>query len=98
MIMHQCLRSLPFLIVIVACGILTSHYWLIARAEPPLASEGESKETEADVKKTGLGLTVTPLPDWFKFESKDTVNGWINTDDIKAITTHAWGLWGALST
>ena len=40
---------------------------------------------------------MTPLPDWFKFQSKDTVNGWIDTDDNKAIVSHAWELWGALT-
>src|SRR5262249_34689841 len=28
---------------------------------------------------------------------KDTVNGWIDTDDNKAIVSHAWELWGALT-
>jgi hypothetical protein len=38
---------------------------------------------------------VTPLPEWFKFQTSDTVNGWISALDNKSITQHAWDRWGA---
>jgi len=43
-------------------------------------------------------LTPAPLPTWFKFQSNDTVNGWIDALDNKSITEHAYELWAALTT
>jgi len=37
------------------------------------------------------------VPNWFKFQSKATINGWIAADDSKAITGHAWELWAAVT-
>src|SRR5436309_10170796 len=64
-------------------------------AQPP--DGGQPKEVAAQ-KARAIGLAVAPMPDWFKFQAKDTVNGWITSDDAKAITGHAWELWAALTT
>src|SRR5262249_62102839 len=91
------MRSISLLISLFAGGVLLVGHWLPALGEPPGASEAKPKAEAEDSKKRGIGLVVTPLPDWFKFQSKDTVNGWIDTDDNKAIVSHAWELWGALT-
>ncbi|VTS03671.1 Uncharacterized protein OS=Sinorhizobium meliloti (strain SM11) GN=SM11_chr0905 PE=4 SV=1 [Gemmata massiliana] len=44
-----------------------------------------------------LGLAYQPLPKWVPFESKDTVQKWIDENDTKAMTVHAWQLWGGLT-
>jgi hypothetical protein len=98
MTMHHRLASLTALVVAIVCGALPTCYWLLAQGAAHPTTEGEVQATAADRPRTGLGLTVTPLPDWFKFQSKETVNGWITTNDTKAISAHAWELWGALST
>jgi hypothetical protein len=67
---------------------------LEAAMRPP---PGEPKK-DAAPQKNGLDLVVTPLPDWFKYQSAGTVNGWVNDLDEKSITAHAWELWGALTT
>jgi hypothetical protein len=87
------------------CTLLASFPWLSAQdrttrkqddtAKPAARDEKDDKDKK---KVRSVGLTVTPLPKWFEFESKDTVNGWIANDDSKAITAHAWELWGALTT
>ena len=52
----------------------------------------------ADTPTNGLGLKVSPMPDWFQFKSNDVVNGWIDEHDGKSMTSHAWDIWGAITT
>ncbi|MBV9122495.1 MAG: hypothetical protein JO112_03905, partial [Planctomycetes bacterium] len=93
------LRSsrLPVLLVlgsmaVVVCGLLRPM------AGPLTANAGKGGSNPKAAPRTSVGLTVTPLPDWFHLQSSDTVNGWINDLDNKSITAHAWELWGALTT
>jgi hypothetical protein len=74
-------------------GLGLSFCWLTA----PGGTRSAAEDKPGAGRTTGVVLVVAPLPDWFKFQSKDTVNGWINTDDNKAIVAHAWELWGALT-
>jgi hypothetical protein len=46
----------------------------------------------------GLGLTYTPMPQWFHFRPKAEVEGWVRRNDTGAMTEHAWELWGGLTT
>jgi hypothetical protein len=78
------------------CAVLLGLPWLLGQS-PPRAAEKPARPP-AKERVTAVGLTVAPLPAWFKFQSKETVNGWITTDDNKAITAHAWELWAALTT
>jgi len=57
----------------------------VSTAQPPAASGG-------------VALKYTPLPPSFKFQTKETVNGWVNSNDVKSMTEHAFELWGALTT
>jgi len=74
--------------------VVWSMFSSCASVRPEVAEQ----RPDALAVQNGVGLNVTPLPDWFKFQSNDTVNGWIDSLDIKAITGHAWELWGALTT
>src|SRR5262249_51807763 len=58
----------------------------------------EAKDAKDARNVTGVGLTVEPMPKWFEFQTKDTVNGWIANDDAKAMTEHAWEIWAAITT
>ncbi len=60
------------------------------RDEEPAAAKAEAAGDEFP--------TYTPLPAWFKFQSKDTVNGWVADSDVKSMTEHAWEIWGGLTT
>lgn len=71
---------------------------VLCNGTPPRAVAAAPPARAEDAPRTGLGLVVTPLPDWFKFQTSDTVNGWIDSLDSKSITQHAWELWGALTT
>jgi hypothetical protein len=44
-----------------------------------------------------LGLTYSPVPSWFQFQSPATVNGWISNQDTQSISGHGWMLWGAVT-
>jgi hypothetical protein len=79
-------------------GAIVGSCWLFPLGGVLGAADEKPKPAAAGGPTNGLGLVVSPLPDWFKFQSLDTVNGWINDQDTKSITTHAWELWGALST
>jgi hypothetical protein len=46
----------------------------------------------------GLGLVFVPMPPWFKFRPAPEVQKWIDEVDSRAITEHAWDLWGGLTT
>jgi hypothetical protein len=61
----------------------------VAAAEPDAKASKEAVSQE---------IKVEPLPDWYKFQSAKTVQGWIDDLDNKAITAHAWDTWGALTT
>jgi len=87
------MRILAILIALGGVGV-----WSLDPLGRPSRSEAAAPPAKAAADQNGIGLVVTPLPDWFKFQSNDTVNGWIDTLDNKAITEHAWELWGALST
>jgi hypothetical protein len=82
---------------LVTVAALMGLLW-VAAPERAAATVRQQAKPAPTAKTTSLGLKVTPLPDWFKFQSKDTVNGWIKNDDYKAITVHAWELWAALTT
>lgn len=45
----------------------------------------------------GLGLTFRPMPSWFKFRPAAEIETWIQENDAKSITQHAWELWGGLT-
>jgi len=75
--------------------------WIVARtalARSYEATSGSSISGNASAGDADQDLVPAPMPDWFKFQSNDTVNGWINTLDNKSITGHAWDLWGAITT
>ena len=52
------------------------------------------RATTVPLGPNSLGLTFTPMPDWFHFQSSETVQAWINEDDTKSMMEHAWELWG----
>ncbi|HLJ93417.1 MAG TPA: hypothetical protein VKU02_09535 [Gemmataceae bacterium] len=89
--------SLVLLIAILTFGTLLTGHCFLLPAKAPAAPEDKPKTQAEGLKKRAIGLVVSPLPDWFMFQSKDTVNGWINSEDNKAIVNHAWELWGALT-
>lgn len=60
----------------------------VGATEPGVHVPKETEEPE---------MKVEPLPDWYKFQSTKTVQGWIDNLDSKAITRHAWETWGALT-
>jgi hypothetical protein len=43
------------------------------------------------------GLTYQPLPKSVPFESKATVQRWIDENDTKSMTLHAWQVWSGLT-
>ena len=45
----------------------------------------------------GIGLTYTPMPEWFEFRKAAEVQRWIDQNDTKAMIEHAWELWGGLT-
>jgi hypothetical protein len=58
----------------------------------------EAEAQPAKLPDTNLqGLTYKPLPAWVPFESKDTVQKWIDGNDTRSMTVHAWQLWGGLT-
>jgi len=61
-----------------------------------VSSASDAQETEKS-GSNALGLAYTPLPEWFKFQPKATVNTWVAENDVRSMTTHAWELWGALT-
>ena len=69
-------------------------------SRPATAQEGGTRleAARAGANDSGDGLVPAPMPEWFKFQSNDTVNGWINNLDNKSITAHAWELWGGMTT
>jgi hypothetical protein len=44
-----------------------------------------------------LNLRHAPMPAWFKFETKETVNDWIAQGNTQAMTEHAWLLLAAVT-
>ena len=38
------------------------------------------------------------MPNTFKFQPKQVVNSWVDSNDTKAMIEHPWELWGGLST
>jgi hypothetical protein len=96
------MRSFRFFVGAVLMGCVCG--WAAMRsfsAQSRLPDDVNTAQQTSGANSADAGspdLVPAPLPDWFKFESNDTVNGWINSLDNKAITTHAWELWGALTT
>ena len=84
--------SVGLLIAVCLCCWSTSRNVFVRSSETPHAN------LAARTEDTGNDLVPAPMPDWFKFQSNDTVNGWINNLDNKAITGHAWEIWGAITT
>lgn len=62
----------------------------------PAAPEKSPAESGL-ANKNLLGLTYQPLPKWVPFESKDTVQKWIDESDTRSMLHHAWQLWGGLT-
>src|SRR5690242_11519302 len=84
--------SVGLLIAVCLCCWSMSRNVLVRSSETPHANLAVRTED------SGNDLVPAPMPDWFKFQSNDTVNGWINNLDNKAITGHAWEVWGAITT
>jgi hypothetical protein len=51
----------------------------------------------APVVMTSFGLTPKPMPTWFNFLPQNVINGWVVKHNVKAMTEHAWALWGAVT-
>ena len=59
---------------------------------------GPTKADEArPLGPNGIGLTYTPMPEWFEFRKSAEVQRWIDQNDTKAMIEHAWELWGGLT-
>ena len=87
-----------FRIYIAACMLIAADLYGQAtlRAAVPKSKEAtRASDLDDGARKD---LVPAPMPDWFKFQTNDTVNGWINHLDATAITDHAWELWGAITT
>ena len=67
-----------FAVSVVLGGVLA---WTLFAAWNPARSNGAEQPPSAAPVKNGVNLIVTPLPDWFKFQTSDTVNGWIDSLD-----------------
>lgn len=67
-------------VAVVLALALTGPNVRMATAQPPAAAEG-------------VALKFTPLPPSFKFQTMDTVNHWVETNDVKSMTEHAFELW-----
>ena len=74
---------------LVAAGI--SGRGAHGQSDPPKA------QAAVPLPPNGFGLTYTPMPDWFQFRKPDVVQGWIDQNDTRAMTEHAWELWGGLT-
>jgi hypothetical protein len=83
-------RSMGLLTLMI---VVTTLGWHRSRAEQQPASI-----PIPPLGPNGLGLTYTPMPNTFKFQPKQVVNTWVETNDTKAMIEHAWELWGGLST
>lgn len=60
-------------------------------------SGAPAQDVGAPAAPGGLDLEYTPLPDWFEFQPKATVEAWVAEADTKSMMGHAWELWGALT-
>jgi hypothetical protein len=59
---------------------------------------GPTKADEArPLGPNGIGLTYTPMPEWFEFRKSAEIQRWIDQNDTKAMIEHAWELWGGLT-
>jgi hypothetical protein len=63
-----------------------------------LATYAAEPEAASKLGPNSFGLTYTPIPKTFKFQSDATVNGWIKQNDTKSMIQHGWELWGGLTT
>jgi hypothetical protein len=91
--------SRRLLSLLALCTALLGPALLAYRGAPGLSADPQApddKEARGG-KRRANGLTPAPLADWFKPRTRQTINGWIATDDTKAMTEHAWELWAALT-
>ncbi|HTU89583.1 MAG TPA: hypothetical protein VMF69_05745 [Gemmataceae bacterium] len=81
-------------VLVLLCGSLAAA---CARDNPRAQKSPPPPEADVPLGPNSLGLTFTPMPDWFHFRTAAEVQTWIDEDDVKAMMEHAWELWGGLT-
>ncbi len=74
--------------------VMVIHGATLAQTWPDPAAPPTAESPDAT---TSFGLRPGALPQWFQPESPSTINGWVAQQDLRAMTLHAWTLWGAIT-
>jgi hypothetical protein len=82
---------------VLGCVVYAAFGLLVTTNAAPHPRTMEADAHPATGEADSASLTVEPLPVWYKFESSKTVQAWIDALDTKAITTHAYDIWGAVT-
>ena len=84
-----------FRALLIACTF--SALALVARPTGAPEASQTGQFTAREISMMALPMAVADLPNWFRFQSQDTVYRWITDCDVKSITLHGWEVWAAVT-
>jgi hypothetical protein len=92
------LRRRGGLTIVVLVGLIVLVSFGFRRPAPAGVPTVPKPASGPEPPPNSLGLTYTTIGAAFRHQQPATVQGWIDTNDTKAMIEHAWEAWAGLST